>query len=64
MLLKYVNNHCDKVDYILKSDDDMFIHVQNLVTYLKKFDDRSVKNFLVGQLICYSKPILDSSNKW
>lgn len=64
MLLKYVYAHCDKVDYILKSDDDMFVHVQNLVTFLKKFSDKSVKHFLMGQLICYSKPILDSNNKW
>lgn len=64
MLLKYISQHCDKVEFILKSDDDMFVHVQNLLMLVRQFSEKNVKNVLVGELICNAKPILDTNNKW
>ncbi|KAF9823144.1 hypothetical protein SFRURICE_016037, partial [Spodoptera frugiperda] len=61
------------IRYILKSDDDMYINVPNLMDILKnksqEFDAKykiqnSKEYLLTGHLICGARPILDSSNKW
>ncbi|XP_012546334.2 uncharacterized protein LOC101737726 [Bombyx mori] len=75
MMLKWINNKCkDKVRYILKTDDDMYINVVNLVNNLrnksKEFDERPSKGpgereyLLLGDLICGARPVQDANNKW
>ncbi|XP_021201724.2 uncharacterized protein LOC110384650 [Helicoverpa armigera] len=74
MMLKWINNNCNNsVRYILKTDDDMYINVPNLIDNLrnrsKKFDamtqGHNTKEYmLIGDLICGARPVLDSSNKW
>lgn len=76
MLLKWVVTHCDKsVRYILKTDDDMFVNVPNLVRALRnksaEFDNGkkiairgSEEHLLIGDLICGARPVSDSNNKW
>ncbi|XP_022817233.1 uncharacterized protein LOC111350046 [Spodoptera litura] len=74
MLLKWITSNCNNsVRYILKSDDDMYINVPNLMDILKnksqEFDAKykiqnSKEYLLTGHLIRGARPILDSSNKW
>ncbi|XP_047523945.1 uncharacterized protein LOC125062222 [Pieris napi] len=70
MMLKWVTNNCgDSVRYILKTDDDMYINVPNLMTNLqnrsKIHDQTKEKEYLlIGDLICGARPVLDTSNKW
>lgn len=64
MLLKYIKNHCDNVRYVLKSDDDMFVHVQNLILLVNRLIERKDENILVGELICNAKPIHNTRSKW
>ncbi|KAJ9599351.1 hypothetical protein L9F63_010172, partial [Diploptera punctata] len=61
MMLKWVIHHCTNVRYIMKTDDDMFVNVNNLVRLLRV---RNMTNLLVGALICGARPIADSQNKW
>ena len=61
MMLKWVTHHCSNVRYIMKTDDDMFVNVNNLVRLLMV---RNMTNLLVGALICGARPIVDTQNKW
>jgi len=61
MMFKWYIRCCPKSDYLLKSDDDMFINVTKLNDLLQK----SPKvDFLVGNLICRSKPHTNEHSKW
>ncbi|XP_060808628.1 uncharacterized protein LOC106131756 isoform X2 [Amyelois transitella] len=75
MMLKWIKNSCNEsVRYILKTDDDMYINVPNLVMNLRnrseEFDEKVAKGYkgkeylLIGDLIHGAKPVLDSHNKW
>ena len=61
MMLKWVLSNCRSVRYIMKTDDDMFVNINNLVRLLK---GRNMSNLLVGALICGARPIADTQNKW
>lgn len=59
------------VRYILKTDDDMYVNVPNLVQNLKnrsKVHDstkgQEKEYMLIGDLICGARPVQDVSNKW
>lgn len=63
MLLKLVKNECrNSVSYVMKTDDDMFVNLVQLVkTLLVRNTTRRV---LFGNLICHAKPIRDFYDKW
>lgn len=63
MLMKLVNLECAKrVSYVMKTDDDMFVHVPNLVAAL--LAKNVTTNLLMGDLMCHKKPIRDRLDKW
>jgi beta-1,3-galactosyltransferase 1 len=62
MLLKWVISNCNKVTYIMKTDDDMFVNIPILVKALKG-RSKSTET-LIGSLICKARPITDPKNKW
>lgn len=62
MLLKWVTTNCDKLEYLMKTDDDMFVNVPALVKALKGRSKRT--ETLIGSLICNARPITDPKNKW
>ncbi|TRY68439.1 hypothetical protein TCAL_05625 [Tigriopus californicus] len=61
MMLKWYTQNCDKVPYLLKTDDDMYINLKNLHQILLA---NQKPNLLLGNLICGAKPIRDPYNKW
>nr|CAD7394089.1 unnamed protein product [Timema cristinae] len=64
MLLKWVTTYCQTAtpSYVMKTDDDMFVNVDNLYRLLHV---RSVgTSLLVGSLICSARPISDTRSKW
>ncbi|XP_011306954.1 beta-1,3-galactosyltransferase 1 isoform X2 [Fopius arisanus] len=62
MLLKWVTTNCPQATYLMKTDDDMYINVDNLIKALKSRQRSS--DTLIGSLICNARPILDPKNKW
>lgn len=72
MMLKWVTNNCkESVRYILKTDDDMYVNVPNLIQNLKnrsKVRDRTkpqeLEYLLIGDLICGARPVQDVGSKW
>ena len=62
MMLKWYNQSCSSnVPYILKTDDDVYINLQNLQKLVKL---NKIPNLLMGTLICGATPIRDPYNKW
>ena len=37
-LLNWINDHCSRVDFVLKVDDDVYVNVQNLVAVMKNLN--------------------------
>lgn len=61
MLLKWVNDSCQHVHYVMKTDDDMFVNLPNLVKFLK---NNTQNQLLVGCVISGAVPIKDWHSKW
>lgn len=60
-LLKWVSRFCAEAEYILKADDDMFIHIPNLVSMLK---NTRPSNAVIGYVNNGAVPIRDPTSKW
>lgn len=60
-LLKWVSLFCNEAKYILKSDDDMFVHIPNLVAILR---NRLPVNAVIGCRINGAMPLRDKTSKW
>jgi len=60
-LLKWFNTHCDKTQYVMKADDDMYINLDRLYATVQA---NKRPNLLMGSLICNAIPIKDPYNKW
>nr|XP_021000475.1 beta-1,3-galactosyltransferase 1 [Parasteatoda tepidariorum] len=61
MLLKWVNQNCGHAKYVMKTDDDMFVHLPNLFKLLKA---KGHQNMLLGCLIKGATPVKDWNSKW
>ncbi|KAI5635094.1 galactosyltransferase domain-containing protein [Phthorimaea operculella] len=75
MMLKWVTKKCNEsVRYILKTDDDTYVNMPNLILSLKEraaaFDKLSAEGrkekeyLLIGDVINGAKPVLDADSKW
>ncbi|XP_039747986.1 uncharacterized protein LOC120625116 isoform X2 [Pararge aegeria] len=72
MMLKWVTNNCNEsVRYFLKTDDDVYVNVPNLVLNLQNRSQvhdstkgQEKEYLLIGDLICGARPVQDVSNKW
>ena len=53
--------NCDNVPYVLKTDDDVFVNVRNLLKFVM---ENRKPILLVGTLQCGAVPIRDPHNKW
>lgn len=62
MMLKWVTSYCSHATYLMKTDDDMYINVNNLLLSLSS--RTSNNGVLLGSLICNAHPISDPKNKW
>jgi len=66
MMLKWFNKTCDlgskkRVEYLMKTDDDMFINLAKLNTVVR---ENRKPTLLMGSLICNAVPIKDPHNKY
>ena len=60
--LEWVDNYCSEVRYVLKTDDDMFINVPRLVSFINKH--KRDKNVIFGKLAKKWKPVRSKSSKY
>ncbi|KAH8262186.1 hypothetical protein KR038_008562 [Drosophila bunnanda] len=59
--LEWADLHCPKAKYVLKTDDDMFINVPKLLSFLDKHKD---KRTIYGRLAKKWKPIRNKKSKY
>lgn len=62
MLLEWVTAYCPNVQYVLKTDDDMYVNVPNLINTLIKLPVKS--NVMNGVLFRRAKPNRHPTAKW
>ncbi|XP_052093439.1 beta-1,3-galactosyltransferase 1-like isoform X1 [Mytilus californianus] len=60
-MLHWVKTYCSHANFLLKTDDDMYINIPNLFKALNK---QILTKFLMGNLISGAKPVQDKSSKW
>ncbi|KAF7989688.1 hypothetical protein HCN44_008362 [Aphidius gifuensis] len=60
--LEWTNKYCSKAKFLLKTDDDMFINVPRLLSFIKKHD--KIKNIIYGRLAKKWKPIRNKKSKY
>ncbi|XP_059193392.1 beta-1,3-galactosyltransferase 2-like [Centropristis striata] len=63
MMLEWLAANCGKVSYATKVDDDIFLHVQNLVKLLLK-PGTPKQNFSTGSVLWHSPTMRDTNNKF
>jgi len=61
MLLKWFEQNCHQTQYVMKTDDDMFINLHKLNDLVKTNQN---PHLLVGSLIRNAAPIRESRHKW
>lgn len=61
-MLEWVDNYCNKAKFVLKTDDDMFINIPKLLTFLSKHSKDKRKIF--GRLAKKWKPIRNKASKY
>lgn len=62
-MLRWTNQYCQGVELLLKSDDDMFVRIDNLLGYFEK-EKAKLGRSIFGDLIYRAKPIRNKSSKW
>lgn len=60
-LLRWVNSTCDRIKYVLKIDDDMFVNMQMMVDFC---ETRSFPRSVIGKLARRWKPHRNPLSKW
>lgn len=64
-MLKWVQMYCAQVPFVLKSDDDVYVNLENLYNYIKKVEQTNdTSKLLVGKVEPNAKPFRDNTNKW
>lgn len=61
-ILEWVDVYCSEVKFILKTDDDMFINVPRLLSFINKH--QKDKNVIFGRLARKWKPIRNKKSKY
>ncbi|XP_041378528.1 beta-1,3-galactosyltransferase 1-like [Gigantopelta aegis] len=61
-ILYWVSHHCDEARYTMKADDDVFVHIPNLVAVLQRFNEKP--RIILGTVIASGSPHRESSSKW
>ena len=61
MLLKWFTENCADTQYVMKTDDDMYINLVKLQEVVQSAEDPQL---LTGMLNQKSRPITDTKSKW
>ncbi|XP_036610373.1 lactosylceramide 1,3-N-acetyl-beta-D-glucosaminyltransferase [Trichosurus vulpecula] len=61
---RWMNMHCAHAKFVMSADDDIFIHMPNLIEYLRSLEQMGVQDFWVGRVHRGSPPVRDKSSKY
>ncbi|XP_053160929.1 lactosylceramide 1,3-N-acetyl-beta-D-glucosaminyltransferase [Hemicordylus capensis] len=60
----WVNKFCSHAKFVMSADDDIFIHMPNLVAYLQNLAQIGVQDFWIGRVHRGSPPVRDKTSKY
>ncbi|XP_074042533.1 beta-1,3-galactosyltransferase 1 [Leptinotarsa decemlineata] len=61
-MLEWVNNFCSKAQFVLKTDDDMFINVSRLLAFIAKH--KPERRAIYGRLVSKWEPVRDKHSRY
>ena len=64
MQFSWAHAHCGHARFLMTADDDIFVHMPNLVRYLQDVAKRGVKDFWVGRVHRGAPPIRRKDSKY
>ncbi|CAI5641753.1 lactosylceramide 1,3-N-acetyl-beta-D-glucosaminyltransferase B [Oreochromis niloticus] len=64
MQFHWMHSRCPHARFLMTADDDIFVHMPNLVSYLQDVSSRDVKDFWVGRVHRGAPPIRDKESKY
>lgn len=60
----WANTFCPHAKFLMTADDDIFIHMPNLIEYLQSLEQMGVQDFWVGRVHRGAPPVRDKSSKY
>lgn len=60
----WANSFCPHAKFLMTADDDIFIHMPNLVEYLQSLEQIGVQDFWIGRVHRGAPPIRDKHSKY
>ncbi|XP_077017279.1 lactosylceramide 1,3-N-acetyl-beta-D-glucosaminyltransferase [Tamandua tetradactyla] len=60
----WANTFCPHAKFLMTADDDIFIHMPNLIAYLQSLEQVGVQDFWVGRVHRGAPPVRDRSSKY
>ncbi|KAL4691786.1 hypothetical protein H8957_002864 [Semnopithecus entellus] len=64
MQFSWANIYCPHAKFLMTADDDIFIHMPNLIEYLQSLEQIGVQDFWIGRVHRGAPPIRDKSSKY
>uniref|UniRef100_A0A8C3WK67 Hexosyltransferase n=1 Tax=Catagonus wagneri TaxID=51154 RepID=A0A8C3WK67_9CETA len=61
---RWANSFCPHAKFLMTADDDIFIHMPNLIEYLQSLEQMGVQDFWIGRVHHGAPPIRDKSSKY
>ncbi|XP_033894173.2 lactosylceramide 1,3-N-acetyl-beta-D-glucosaminyltransferase-like [Acipenser ruthenus] len=61
---KWAHMYCRHAKFVMSADDDIFIHVPNLVKYLQDLDQRGVRDLWIGRVHRGAPPVRIKESKY
>ncbi|KAM9322790.1 lactosylceramide 1,3-N-acetyl-beta-D-glucosaminyltransferase A-like isoform 1-T2 [Pholidichthys leucotaenia] len=60
----WMHSHCAHARFLMTADDDVLVHMPNLVSYLEDVGNRGVTNFWIGRVHRGAPPIRSKDSKY
>ncbi|CAM5137954.1 unnamed protein product [Eretmochelys imbricata] len=60
----WVNAYCPHAKFIMSADDDIFIHMPNLVAYLQSLVEIGIQDIWIGRVHRGAPPVRDKTSKY
>ncbi|XP_017393785.1 lactosylceramide 1,3-N-acetyl-beta-D-glucosaminyltransferase [Cebus imitator] len=60
----WANTYCPHAKFLMTADDDIFIHMPNLIEYLQSLAQIGVQDFWIGRVHRGAPPIRDKNSKY
>ncbi|XP_053421104.1 lactosylceramide 1,3-N-acetyl-beta-D-glucosaminyltransferase [Nycticebus coucang] len=64
MQLSWANTFCPHAKFLMTADDDIFIHMPNLIEYLQSLAQIGVQDFWIGRVHRGAPPVRDKNSKY